>query len=688
MAENIDMNEDTKWDSPSDSDRELTSFVVAHCDRWRDYRDENYLVAWDEYERIFRGQWASEDKTRDSERSRLISPATQQAVETRHAEIMEAIFGNGEFFDIKDDIQDMNGNPMDVEMIRNQLREDLEKYKIRKSIDSIELMAEIYGTGIGEIVVKTDVEYMPSTQPIPGSTQAAYGVSEKEVFFVKVNPVNPRNFLIDPNATTIDEAMGVAIEKFVSIHKIVEGMEKGIYRKVDVGPYGVDDDLEPTQELTQYQDDKVKMLTYYGLVPREYLEDLENDGSEMVDLFPEDSTADRYSDLVEAIIVIANDGLLLKAEASPYMMKDRPVIAYQDDTVPNRFWGRGTVEKAYNMQKAIDAQLRSHLDSLALTTAPMIAMDATRLPRGAKFEVKPGKAILTNGNPGEILFPFKFGQTSPENAATAREFERMLLQATGTLDSQGLVSQATREGGGQGMSMAMAGIIKKYKRTLTNFQEDFLIPLIKKAAFRYMQFEPERYPSVDMKFIPTGNLGMMAREYEQQQLVGLLQTLGPDTPILPVLLKGIIGNSSLSNRAELMATLDQMSQPNPEQQQLQQMQAQLGMQTQQAQIKSLEASAAKDVADAQKTLVEAELAPKEVEAKVISAVSRNLPSQDDEANREFDRRVKIADLMLKEADIKNKSKIVELQMSEKAATIGKTEEDFLNQLTQKLSNNG
>jgi len=104
--------------------------------------------------------------------------------------------------------------------------------------------------------------------------------------------------------------------------------------------------------------------------------------------------------------VIANDGVLLKAEKNPYMMKDRPILAYQDDTVPNRLLGRGTVEKAYNSQKAIDAQVRSHLDSLALTTSPMMAMDATRLPRGAKFEVKPGKAILTNGNPNEILFPF------------------------------------------------------------------------------------------------------------------------------------------------------------------------------------------------------------------------------------------------------------------------------------------
>lgn len=688
MAELKDNNEGVQFEQPSDADRELTAFVVQHCDRWRDHRDQNYLECWLEYDRIFRGVWASEDRTRESERSRLISPATQQAVETRHAEIMEAVFGNGEFFDIKDDITDYNGNSMDVEAIKALLKEDLERYKIRKSVDSILLMAEIYGTGIGEIMVKTDKEYIPQTQPIPGSDQAAFGVQEKEVFFVKVNPVNPKNFLIDPNATTIDEAMGVAIEKFVSIHKVVEGMEKGIYRKVDIGPAGNDDDLEPTQETVQYQDDKVKLLTYYGLVPREYLEELENDGDEVVDLFPEDSTADSYSDLVEAIIVIANDGLLLKAEKNPYMMKDRPVVAYQDDTVPNRFWGRGTVEKAYNMQKAIDAQLRSHLDSLALTTAPMIAMDATRLPRGAKFEVRPGKAILTNGNPAEIMMPFKFGQTSPESAATARDFERMLLMATGTLDSQGMVTQATRDSSGAGMSMAVSGIIKKYKRTLTNFQEDFMVPLIKKAAFRYMQFDPERYPSVDMKFIPTATLGIMAREYEQQQLIGLLQTLGPDTPVLPIILKGIIANSSLSNRAEMVTALDQMSQPNPEQQQMAQAQAQLSLQAQQAQIKSLDASAAKDMADAQKTIVEAQLAPQEVEAKVLSAVSRNLPSQDDEANREFDRRVKIADLMLKEADIKNKSKIVELQMSEKASTIGKTEEDFLNNLTEKLSSNG
>jgi hypothetical protein len=684
MAKNMDMNEATQWEQETESDKEIISFVVEHTDRWRDYRDQNFLDSWEEYERIFRGEWEASDKTRESERSRIISPATQQAIETRHAEIMEAIFGDGEYFDIKDDVNDKQ--PLDVAKLKIQLQEDLEKQKIRKQIDQIELMAEIYGTGIGEIVVKKETEYVPSTQPIPNSQQAAYGVSEKEYTCVKVNPVNPKNFLIDPNSSTIEDALGVAVEKFVSIHKIVEGMEKGIYRKVDINFASDDDALEPTQELKQFQDGKVRLLTYYGLVPREYIEQLENtDGEEVVDLFPDDSIADDYADLVEAIVVIANDSMLLKAEKTPYMMKDRPIVAYQDDTVPNRFWGRGTAEKAYNMQKAIDAQLRSHLDSLALTTSPMIAMDATRLPRGAKFEVKPGKALLTNGAPSEIIFPFKFGQTDPTNLATSQNFERMLLQATGTVDASGMPSQAPRDAGTGGLSMAMAGIIKKYKRTLTNFQEDFLIPLIRKAAFRYMQFDPERYPSKDFKFMPTATLGIMAREHEQQQFIALLQTLGPNTPVLPLILKGIISNSSLSNKVELGAALDKMSQPDPQQAQMQQAQAQLTMQTQQATIKQLDASAAKDMADAQKTMIEAQLAPKEVEAKVLASVSKNLPQQGADASVEFDRRVKIAELMLKEADLKNNTKIVELQMSNKAATIGKAEEDFLNNLTSKLS---
>ncbi|MBY8854339.1 hypothetical protein K7G98_41310, partial [Saccharothrix sp. MB29] len=84
--------------------------------------------------------------------------------------------------------------------------------------------------------------------------------------------------------------------------------------------------------------------------------------------------------------------------------------------------------------------------------------------RGAKFEVKPGKALLTNGVPSEIVFPFKFGSTDGQAMETSKEFERMMLMATGTIDSNGTVSAVARDG--QSMDMATATMIKKYKRVL------------------------------------------------------------------------------------------------------------------------------------------------------------------------------------------------------------------------------
>jgi len=648
-----------KEDEVTSEDKDLVSFVVDHCNRWRDHRNVNYLDKWEEYERLFRGMWDAADKTRDSERSRLVTPSLQQAIESKQAEISEAVFGRGEWFDIVDDRNDQDKN--DIALVRQQMHEDFKFSKVKKALDNIILLGEMYGTGIGEIIVSEKTVMSPATQPISGSQMAAFGVNEVQKFMVELNPINPRNFLIDPNAKDIESSLGVAIEEYVPYHTIVEGMVDGTYRKVNVTPNSQTMELEPVQEQTQNQDDRVRVIRYYGKVPKSYLKDLQRkDGEEIVDLFPEGSTAEDYQDLIEAIIVIADDQWLLKAEESPYMMNDRPVVAYQADSMPGRFWGRGTAEKGYNMQKAIDAQIRSHLDSLALTTAPMMAMDATRLPRGAKYEVKPGKNMLVNGNPNEIMMPFKFGTTDPQNFQTAQNFQTMLLQATGTMDSSSMPSQvAGGEASGAGLSMALSGLMKKNKRTLINFQEDFLVPFITKAAWRFMQFDPERYPVQDFVFIPVSSLGMVAREYEQQQMVGLMQTLGPTSPITPVLLQGIVQGSSLSNREEIVATLQQMSQPDPQQAQMQQMMQQVQIQTAQAELQKVQAEAALAMANAQQAGVETQLMPVELQIKAAQA------QQSTKGMDEFTKAEKLANLALKQADIQSNERIAMMQMQGK-----------------------
>lgn len=652
MAEkSLDMNEQ----EVTEADKELVSFVTGHCEQWRDHRNVNYLDKWEEYERLFRGVWDSADKTRDSERSRLITPALQQAIESKQAEISEAVFGRGEWFDITDDRQDQE--KADIALVRQQMHEDFKFSRVKKSIDDIILLGEMYGTMIGEIVVKEKKVLTPDTQPIPGTGMAAIGVNETKKFMVELLPVNPRNFLIEPNARSVEDSLGVAIEEFVSYHTIIEGIANGTYRKVNIAPSGQMSELEPVQEISTRQDDRLRVIRYYGKVPREYLNELKKkDKEEIEDLFGEGSAGEDYVDMVEAIVVIADDQWLLKAEESPYMMNDRPVVACQADSMPGRFWGRGTAEKGYNMQKAIDAQIRSHLDSLALTTSPMMAMDATRLPRGAKYEVRPGKNMLVNGNPNEIMMPFKFGTTDPANFQTAQNFQAMLLQATGTIDSTSMPGQvAGGEASGAGLSMALSGLMKKNKRTLINFQEDFLMPFIMKAAWRFMQFDPERYPVKDFVFIPVSTMGMVAREYEQQQMVGLMQTLGPSSPITPVLLQGIIQSSSMSNREEIVATLQQMSQPDPMQQQMHEVE----MATAQALLQKTQAEAAKAQAEAQKAMAQAQAIPAETQIKAVSAMNSQKPVSS------LDGIAKIASVALKEADIKSNERIAMLQMAGK-----------------------
>lgn len=645
----------------------LVAWVLSNVDEWKQNRDDNYREDWKKYERTWRGYWESDDRIRQSERSKIIAPATQQAIENHTSEIEEALWGSGaNLFDIDDDLRDQD--PSDIEYVKAYMKECFKKNKLRKQINDIVLMASIYGTGIGEVITKEIKELRPATQPMPDIGAVAVGVEEATKISVELKPINPRNFIIDPTATTIEEAMGVAIEEFVSAHIVAKAIEEGIYLdNTMLGEATPDSDLEPSSIDEEFDESKVKLIKYYGLVPENLLE--AGDG-EVVDLFADKDVGEvvkEYSNMVEAIVVIGNDSELLKAERSPYMMKDRPVVAYQDDTVPGRFWGRGIAEKAANMQAAIDAQLRSHLDSLALTTVPMMAMDATRMPRGARMEIRPGKTILTNGNPAEILQPFKFGNTDGTNIQTAEIFNTMLLQATGTMDTSLMQTQPI----GGDIAIALSGIIKKNKRTLVNFQENFLIPFIEKAAWRFMQFDAENFPVKDFKFVPSGSLGMLAREVEQMQFINLLKTLGADNPLTPVLLQGVIQNSSLPNKQAMLQQIAQSNQPNPEQQQLQQLQIQAQIKDAELTLANKEADIVKKQAETQQIVVETQLYPEEIKAKLASALSTNI-KQGEADDKEFARRAKIAELMLKEKDInlkeldiKQNAEVVKLQMKTK-----------------------
>lgn len=633
------MAEDIYSPDPMMIQESLVEWVMTKCENWRDYYESNYEEKFEEYYRLWRGQWDPADSQRASERSRIISPALQQAVESNVAELEEATFGRGKWFDIADDTND--GQRQDVLYLRKKLSEDFEACMVRKAVAECLINSAVFGTGIGEVVIEEVKEMAPASEPIMGGDLQAIGVNVTDRIVVKLKPVLPQNFLIDPVATSVDDAYGVAIDEFVSKHTVEILQEQGAYREGLIESAAADTDLEPDQDLTIYNDDKVRLTKYYGLVPRELLE-------------AEDIEVEEDSKYVEAIVVIANGGTLLKAAKNPYMMGDRPVVAFPWDVVPGRFWGRGVCEKGYNSQKALDTELRARIDALSLTIHPMLAVDATRLPRGAKPEVRPGKMILTNGDPREVLQPFNFGQVGQITFAQAASLQQMVQQATGAVDSAGIAGQVNGEATAAGISMSLGAIIKRHKRTLINFQQSFLLPFVTKAAHRYMQFDPENYPVADYKFVATSTLGIIAREYEVTQLVQLLQTMQQDSPMYPVLIQSIIDNMNLSNREELIATMQQASQPNPQAQEMAMLIQQSQLEFQQSQTNALNGQAAESQARAAKLAIESQIAPQELEIDKINAITRNLKEGDAE-DKEFERRLKIADRLLKERELEGKT---------------------------------
>jgi uncharacterized membrane protein len=660
-----DLIDDRLGDPNLATETSLVSYVLHKMQEWEDFVEANYYSNWDEYYRIWRGEWAREDQTRSSERSRIVTPASQQAVESSTADIEEATFGHGELFDIRDDSQD--SERQDIAFLRTKLDEDFRKQRIRQSCAEVLLNAAVYGTGLAEVVLEEQKDMAPATEPIMDGQMQAVGVNITDRVVVKMNPIQPKNFRIDPLATCIEEAHGCGTDEFVSAHLVQDLQARGIYRPGFVGQAAQDNDLEPdpTLDVVPYSD-KVQLKKYFGLVPRHLLE--------QVDAEEEVEVPDAEDYWVEAIVVIGNDSVLLKADANPYMMQDRPIVAFQWDIIPGLFWGRGVVEKGYNPQKALDAEIRARIDALALTIHPILAMDSTRIPRGHTPQIRPGKMLLTNGSPRDVLMPFNFGDVSQITFAQAQELQNMVQQATGAVDVQDVGSN-NKTGA---VSMTLGSIVKRQKRTLLNFQECFWIPFVEKAAWRYMQFDPENYPVQDYKFIPTSTLGIMAREYEVSQLVQLLQTMSPESPMYPALVKSIVENMNLNNREQLVQILDEAAKPNPEMQQRAQEAHQLQMALQRAQVEAVDAQANESNARAQNYTVEAQLQPQELEIKRIDAVTKNLQPGATE-DQEFVRRLRIAETKLKEKEVNLKEADMRFRQQE-AQRDKETEAELMRQL--------
>lgn len=550
-------------------DPALAAWIMEKVNRWRMSRDNNYGTNWENYYRIWRGKWDPSLKGKVAERSKLITPATQSAIDQTVAEMAEAVFGRGMWFDLSDPPptppqappqpgQPPAPPPIDwasiEETVRDNLIDDFADSRLINDVVETFYNGAIFGTGISKRSTETRLD---------GTKYIAW------------HPINPGGFVIDSSATTIDDALGVAHETIRPLHEVEEKQEDGEYFDEEIGSatgFGASDLLKGglTDFLEIDPQDGVYITEYHGKVQRKMLYPSNQDVTDSDLTVDPDADKDADGDKwIEAVVVIGNGTHLLKAEEN--QLQDRGFIAYQHHRSPNSFWGIGVAEKAFNAQAGLDGEVRARMDALALTTYPTVGVDATRMPRNLAMSVAPGKVYLTNGRPSEIIEPITFGNLNNASFQQSGDMERYVQVATGATDPAKPVNGNTTA---SGQSQQSSAYIKRSKLTMQSVDCDFLSPLIRKSIVAYNAINPQRYPKIP-QFTVNSTMSIMAREFEQAQMTNLLAIVPQQSPAFPIILKGIIENYSGPSKDKIIAAIENSMKPDPAQMQAQQQTQQL-----------------------------------------------------------------------------------------------------------------
>lgn len=570
--------------------------LVHHCMHLvrenRAIRDTKYKKNWDQYERTFRGIYSGNDRVRESERSKLVAPALSAAIESTAATIEDAIFSRDRWFDILDD--KMDPEAQDVQRAHMILEEDMEEAGVPDAIAKIVLNGCLYGTGIGKInVTRREVRKV-----VQGQVQKDFRP------LVTLESIPPWEFVIDSQARDIKSAYFCAHETHVPKNVVWSRIKNGTYRNVPLHGNTASTTISPAGEETpdgsrksDEFDGSVFVTEYYGLVPAKMMQGV-------AEVNKSDVQGNGH---VEVIITIANELEVLRAIVNPYTMKDRPIVAYQHSVVPGKFWGRGVAEKGWNAQRALDAELRARMDALALLTNPMMGADITRLPRNPDMKVRAGKVWLTRGKPSDVLEPVILGNIDPNTFNQSSEMERLVQVGTGAIESNAPLNSDRRNETASGISMIQSSALKRMRRTMWNMERQLLNPLIKKTLYRYMQFSKQRYQGMqDYEFCVKGTMGIVAREFEQAQLIGLLSNISPESPKHALVLRAIIEMSSSPKRDEILQAMAEMDKPDPEQQKMQQMMQQLQLEAQKETVTEQKLENEKTKAEIAKIMAEIE----------------------------------------------------------------------------------
>lgn len=292
----------------------------------------------------------------------------------------------------------------------------------------------IYGTAF----VKVDWTIKTNKTRKKASVDGEDVELEEELLFQEIptfKTVDIFDVLVDPREPDIQKGLGL-VHKIDNV--IVTDLDPDVYFNLDKikkrkPDREMDSDKKQKFNIKGIPDDANKpyftVKEYWGLF------DPNDDG-----------------DLVEYVIAVADDSTLIRYEENPFITEQmpngfRPLVAIQDQPVPNEFYGIGEIEPIESLQIEVNTLRNQRMDNVNLGINQIWRVDPDSGINPTQVVSKPGQLIFARQGEIEPMFNRDVPVSSYEEE---NAINRDIQTATGTIDF-------TQEGGSQGFTNTATG---------------------------------------------------------------------------------------------------------------------------------------------------------------------------------------------------------------------------------------
>lgn len=571
----------------------LSSYVQAIFESFKVARLP-FEETWEECWYNFIGQYQESKvwkrKTEGQQhRSRIFIKLTGLKCHTAHSKIVDALFAGRIImpFEVEAINVEELGIPEQVaSSLATRMKEKIEahfkKIKIKKKIDLAILEMSIFGTSIlkGPIISTKRVAKV-RTKQVAGIPlhQIDTDVSPYEVYHVDemlpdIDRISIWEYYADPNARSQQDSIGEIQFQRLSPSQFRLLARQGGYNTKAVFEAArratTDDPNDKTRiqladkytGVSHEKDNRVSVLEYWGLVPVAMLKAAGVECPEDVD--DEDS--------IEALVVLAADGIVIKACINP--LGRRPFFVCPFKSIPGQIYGVGPAESMRDSQKMINSAARLYIDNKALSGNGMVGINLDRVntKRTQNLDVYTGKTWYIKGNfaPREAIDTITFPDITFGLQELISTFERFADEETGIPKYSSGAQADWLNKTATGMSMLITQMNINLKTVIENIDDHFIEPIVEAFGEWFRQFSDDDLLSLPLKYKATGTDSLMAKEIKLENYMRFMQlTSSPQDAIfvdrakqIRMLSKMMDTEDVVRSEAEIMSLLQNMPAQN------------------------------------------------------------------------------------------------------------------------------